>query len=64
MKISGDAKGCVVFFGKTTLRAPIEYGGTGFLVSITDGELGFGYLVTCRHVARDLDLDFFIRMNT
>ena len=66
VKISEDAKGCVVFFGVPIGNDAIDYGGTGFLVRITDGELGFGYLVTCRHLAKALQDfgDFFIRMNT
>jgi len=54
VKISEDAKGCVVFFGLPAENDSIRYGGTGFLVRVKDGELGFGYLVTCRHVAKFL----------
>jgi hypothetical protein len=72
MAVSEDARKCVVFFAK---RAPpkagadaesveIEYGGTGFLVSHEDEGHTFHYLVTCRHVAKHLDLDFFMRLNT
>jgi len=66
VKISEDAKGCVVFFGFPTEDVPIKYGGTGFLVRITEGGLGFGYLVTCRHVAKALERvgGYFVRANT
>jgi hypothetical protein len=63
VRIGEDARKCVVFFGVRTLKGDISYGGTGFLVSWTEQGHGTPYLVTNRHVARNLDLDFIIRVN-
>jgi hypothetical protein len=62
--ISEDARKSVVFFGKLVPSGEIEYGGTGFLVSHEDEGHTFRYLVTCRHVAQHLDVDFVLRLNT
>jgi hypothetical protein len=70
--VSADARKCVVFFGKlvppkdrsSIESSEIEYGGTGFLAGIEDEGFKFHYLVTCRHVAKHLEEDFFIRANT
>ncbi len=73
MAISDDARKCVVFFGKqvppkagapSTESSEIQYGGTGFIVAHVDDGQPFHYLVTCRHVAAHLDIDFFLRLNT
>jgi hypothetical protein len=72
--VSEDARKCVVFFGllippkkgaDSTKPNEIQYSGTGFVVSHHDND-GYrsDYLVTCRHVAKHLEDDFFIRMNT
>jgi hypothetical protein len=67
MRVSEDAKRCVVFFG-TDGEGPdkIDYGGTGFLAVDLQGETGFPVLVTCRHVAKSLSRyeRFYIRANT
>jgi hypothetical protein len=62
----------VVFFGKLAPPADpnsresseVAYGGTGFLVSYDEDGQTYRYLVTCRHVAEQLDQPFFIRANT
>lgn len=67
MRIGEDARRSVVFFGVPTERKPIEYGGTGFLVSFPDGDFAFTYLATARHVAKELekyeDTGFVLRVN-
>jgi hypothetical protein len=62
VRISEDARRCVVFFGVTTPKG-IEYGGTGFLASYEEDGFVAHYLVTCRHVAAHLNIDFFVRAN-
>lgn len=70
MRISEDARRCVVFFGVPTDRAAFQYGGTGFLASYDDPEarVRSHNLITCRHVAQALeqysDTGFCIRLNT
>jgi len=73
MAISDDARKCVVFFAKPVPPKPgepdkgaenVAYGGTGFLASYHSGGYMFRYLVTCRHVAKELDVDFFMSLNT
>jgi hypothetical protein len=70
VRLAKDFVNCVVFFGVPTERAPIEYGGTGFLVGYAEEDrpnLPFPYLVTARHVAELLakhdDTGFYIRAN-
>jgi hypothetical protein len=75
MAVAEDARKCVVFFAKRAPPKPgakpsdgpdeVEYGGTGFLVLYEEAD-GFEsrYIVTCRHVAKHLDVDFFVRLNT
>jgi hypothetical protein len=71
--ISKDARKCVVFFGlpappkggvASTASSEVDYAGTGFLASYDEEGERYGYLVTCRHVARHLEDGFFIRANT
>jgi hypothetical protein len=63
VRIGEDARRCVVFFGIQTLEG-LRYGGTGVLLNwVEDDGTGTPYLVTCRHVARHLDVDFVIRAN-
>jgi hypothetical protein len=73
MAISDDVRKCVVFFAKPAPPKPgepdkgasnVAYGGTGFLASYHSGGYTFRYLVTCRHVAEELDVDFFMSLNT
>ena len=72
MRISEDAKKCVVFIGihspptaGSAATSEIKYAGTGFLVSNMDADGDtFRYLITCRHVARNLEDEFFLRLNT
>lgn len=73
MAISNDVRKCVVFFAKPVPPKPgepdkraenVAYGGTGFLASYHSGGYMFRYLVTCRHVAEELDVDFFMSLNT
>jgi len=54
-----------VFFGKTDpMSGEVVYGGTGFLVGYDGEGARLPYLVTCRHVAKHLKANFFIRVNT
>ena len=63
VRISEDVRKGVVFFGVRNAKK-IEYGGTGFLVlETTRSGTGISYLVTARHVAESLDVDFLIRAN-
>jgi hypothetical protein len=66
VRLADDARRCVVFFGLPKLKngkEVVEYGGTGFFVRF-GGEIKFDYLVTCRHVARELEhIQFLIRAN-
>ena len=71
--INEDVRKTVVFFGKQIPPKPgssdpatveVGYGGTGFLVEYVERGQPFKYLVTCRHVAEQLDVDFFLRVNT
>jgi len=63
VQITDDARRAVVFFGKPSPPdGEIKYGGTGFLLLDTAGE-NVPYLVTCRHVAKELEDDFIIRVN-
>jgi hypothetical protein len=71
MAVSDDVRKSVVFLAKAVPPKDgnptneIEYGGTGFLVSYQDGDgIWSRYLVTCRHVAEQLDVDFYMRLNT
>jgi hypothetical protein len=69
VRLGESAQKCVVFFGVQTMRAPVEYGGTGFLISgfEPDWPEAFPYLLTARHVAETLeqheDTGFYIRAN-
>jgi hypothetical protein len=74
VRINEDARKCVVFFGVPSPNAKPDsdgerwhYGGTGFLVTHTEGPLHFQYLVTCAHAAKELenwsDTGFVIRAN-
>jgi hypothetical protein len=66
VRIGETAQKSVVFFGVPSPDG-IQYGGTGFLAAVSEGEFDFGYLVTCRHVARGLegysDTGFYLRLN-
>ena len=62
MRVKDELRRSVVFFGKQSMEG-ITYGGTGFLVSYTDGDLLCPYLVTARHVAKHLMGEFVIRSN-
>lgn len=66
VRIADDARKCVVFFGQSAPPAgEIEYGGTGFIVSLPHDGMASMYLLTCRHVARRLEKTggFVIRAN-
>jgi Trypsin-like peptidase domain len=65
VRISDDLRKCVVFFGVQVAAGGIKYGGTGFLVHtrISNSRSVVPYLVTARHVANRLDVDFVIRAN-
>jgi hypothetical protein len=63
MRISEDARKCVVFFGTEAETGGIEYRGTGSLVCDVDDGVRYPYLVTCRHAAKHLDHEFYIRAN-
>jgi hypothetical protein len=63
VRVSGDGRKCVVFFGFLTDKG-WKYGGTGFLLRWEEEGLFFNYLITCRHVAAKLDAGFYIRANT
>jgi hypothetical protein len=63
VRVNSDARRCVVFFGKPTPpNGEIKYGGTGFLICDRDRE-NVPYLITCGHVAQQLEDDFVIRVN-
>jgi hypothetical protein len=64
VRISEDLRKCVVFFGRPTLKG-VGYGGTGFLVQTRLANSGnvVPYLVTAKHVAQRLNVDFVIRAN-
>ena len=63
--IASDVRKAVCFFGTTDPKSgDVVYGGTGFLVAYNDEGITSCYLVTCRHVAEHLDIDFFLRANT
>lgn len=72
LRISEDARKSIVFFGieepgkvVNGVQQPnaIKYRGTGGCVAhVIDGHI-FGYIVTARHVAKQLDHEFFIRVN-
>ncbi len=67
MRLPDEVLKSVVFLGKKK-GSEIQYGGTGFLVCVTQVEAGrtfqFGYLVTANHVARQIGGDvFYIRVN-
>jgi hypothetical protein len=63
VRISDDLRKCVVFFATKNTKGTISYGGTGFLVHAKVDKGVVPYIVTARHVAQHLDLDFFIRAN-
>jgi hypothetical protein len=64
VRVSEDARKCVVFFGTKSPNGKIEHGGTGFLVVLPlRSDAYVPYLVTARHVAEELDVDFTIRAN-
>jgi hypothetical protein len=65
MRISDDGRKTVVFFGIETEKG-IQYGGTGFLLADEEEGIRMPFLVTCRHVAVQLERvgEFFIRINT
>jgi hypothetical protein len=64
MRLGHDARRAVVFFGVKNSEGGITYGGTGFLVAVPfSRDYAVHYLVTCRHVAKHLDVDFVIRGN-
>src|SRR5438105_14355736 len=67
MRLPDEILKCVVFIGKK-IANEIHYGGTGFLVYLTQVEDGitfhFGYLITAGHVAEEISGDvFYIRVN-
>lgn len=62
VRINSDARRCVVFFGKSSPPSgEIAYGGTGFL--LCERGPNIPYLITARHVAKQLEEDFVIRVN-
>lgn len=62
VRVNSDARRSVVFFGKPAPpNGEIVYGGTGFL--IIDRSESIPFLITCRHVAMQLEDDFVIRVN-
>jgi hypothetical protein len=68
VRLSEDARKCVVFFGVSSPEGEdgIAYAGTGALVAVIEPDgWGFAYLVTNRHIAEALSRDthFFIRAN-
>jgi hypothetical protein len=65
VRISENARRCVVFFGVAAPEDKIEYGGTGFLIDWVEGDLHWPHLVTARHVAEALSQheSFFLRAN-
>lgn len=63
VRINSDCRRCVVFFGKASPPdGEIKYGGTGFLLCDRERE-NTPYLITCRHVAGQLEEEFVIRVN-
>jgi hypothetical protein len=70
MRITENIKKCVVFIGTKKPDEPvkkIKYRGTGFFVSVTSKipNKSFPYLVTAKHVARQIEgTDFYIRANS
>lgn len=70
MRISNNLKKCVVFIGTKMPDEPVEkikYRGTGFFVSVASKipNKSFPYLVTAKHVARQIEgMDFYIRANS
>jgi hypothetical protein len=66
VRLSGDARKMVVFFGVASPpNGETVYRGTGFIGNeVRDGKL-YSYLITCGHVARALSKheEFFIRVN-
>ncbi len=63
MRLGEDARKCVVFFGTTSPSGEVVYRGTGFLVSWRHDPFTSHFMVTCRHVATNLDAGFFLRLN-
>jgi hypothetical protein len=69
MRISESALKSVVFFGvpAPNVEGNISYGSTGTLIGWVEPGHTTGYIVTCRHVAVELnnysDTGFFIRVN-
>lgn len=62
VRINLDARRSVVFFGKASPpKGDIVYGGTGFL--LCERGANIPYLITARHVAKQLEEDFVIRVN-
>lgn len=65
MRVSDNARNCVVFFGGPTPESPLAYSGTGFLVLYKESDITSCYLVTAAHVARRIDpgSDIVLRVN-
>jgi len=68
VRLDDDARKCVVFFGVPSAEGDsegVDYRGTGFLVQHRDGDFRFCYLVTAKHVARNLETGgVLLRANT
>lgn len=62
VRISDDVRKTVVFFG-IRCKNEIKYGGTGFLCHVRIEDMLIHFIVTARHVAEKLDIDFLIRAN-
>ena len=64
LRVFEDFRRSVVFFGKQSPPdGQIKYGGTGFLlIDDFEGDL-VPLVVTARHVAKQLEEDFFVRIN-
>jgi hypothetical protein len=63
VRTTSDARRCVVFFGKASPPdGEIKYGGTGFLLCDRERE-NTPFVITCRHVARQLEDEFVVRVN-
>jgi hypothetical protein len=68
VRINDDARKAVVFFGVPDPKKGIAYGGTGFMLCDFEDGIQIPFIVTARHVAKELenyaDTGFFIRVNT
>lgn len=66
VRVNDDARKSVVFFGVPTPEG-VQYGGTGFMLCDFEEGILIPYIVTARHVAKELDkyrdTGFYIRAN-